>query len=179
MVAIAMALSLLRPGAHGQVSQLFPDFQQPPSRRKRTGKQKQKSWGDSHHASSWGHSWQTPALPPFLDVDLAEEKLMPLGDVVGEEGTDVLAGSDKWLLRKPESPWAECLWKQGDRQACVAWASSQPRGPGRQHFLLVSLDLGSHHPWEVSSHPHPGTVNLVLGGLCLSVHLAFVSSRML
>ena len=39
--------------------------------------------------------------------------MTPLGDVVGKEGTDVLAGSDKRLLRKPESPWAECLWKQG------------------------------------------------------------------
>ena len=124
----------------------------------------------------------TPGKPRLCLLSLMltwlGEEVMPLGDVVGEEGTDVLAGSDKWLLRKPESPWAECLWKQGDRQACVAWASSQPRGPGRQHFLLVSLDLGSHHPWEVSSHPHPGTMNLVLGGLCPSAHLVFVSSGM-
>ena len=33
MVAIAMAMSLPRPRAHGQVSQLFPDFQQPLSMR--------------------------------------------------------------------------------------------------------------------------------------------------
>lgn len=140
------------------MSQLFLDLQQPPSRRRRTGKQAE-ALGDSHHIDPQRRSWQSPALPPStLMLTWLGEEVAPLGDIVGEEGTDVLAGSDKQLLRKPESPGAECLWKQGTAKLVASLGFPlQPGGPGRQHFhAVVSLDPGSQHPWEVSSHPHPG-----------------------
>lgn len=96
------------------------------------------------------------------------------------EGTDVCAGWDKWILRKSESPWADSLWNLGDRAAVQprsnASTSSQPGDPESQNFLLVSFDLGSHHPSEVSHHLHSCTVSLML--IVLSAHLTFVSYGM-
>lgn len=74
----------------------------------------------------------------------------------------------------------QTLWKLGDHAAVrprgKASTSSQPGDPGSQNFLLVSFDLGSHHPSEVSHHLHSCTVSLML--TVLSAHLTFVSYGM-
>lgn len=46
------------------------------------------------------------------------EEVTPLGDVVGAGKAQMSLLAEVQLLRKPESPGAECLWKQGYRCLC-------------------------------------------------------------
>lgn len=107
-----------------------------------------------------GHEWVTSQAREGTDAVLAEIRgfsgsLSHLGLILSEQGdlTAVQPGGK-------------------------ASASSQLEDPGSQYFLLVSFDLGSHHPWDISGHLYPCTRSLVLRGLCLSAHLEFVSSGM-
>lgn len=74
------------------------------------------------------------------------------------------------------------FWKHGELKAAHprgnANTSFQPGDPESPHFLLESSAPGSHHSWKGSRHPHSCPVSVLVTGLSLSAHLAFVSFGM-
>lgn len=124
------------------MSQFFLDFQET-LRRGRTGKRKQTEILDSEGPLIWqgeGVAW----MGDISGKGRLQCPMSVLAEITGPAGS--LSHLGQTLF---PSMWASLR------------AAQQPGGLGSQRFLLVTFDLGSHHPWEASGHAHPGTVSLV------------------